>query len=151
MTAAAKPKSARHIPNSAERVLDAPGFVNDYYLNLIDWSSQNVVAVALSNTLYLWNAANGQIVDLMRTRNESDIITSVSWTKDGHFIALGLSDGTTELWDAEAKRALRALSGHAARVSALSWNSSTLSSGSKVHYNSFFRTNFLKGHYDSTS
>ena len=42
----------RHIPQSAERTLDAPDLVDDYYLNLLlDWSSENMLAVALGNTL----------------------------------------------------------------------------------------------------
>ena len=31
-------KVARHIPQTPERILDAPDIINDYYLNLVDWS-----------------------------------------------------------------------------------------------------------------
>jgi cell division cycle protein 20 (cofactor of APC complex) len=37
-------------------VLDAPDIVDDYYLNLLDWSSNNILAVALGSAVYLWNA-----------------------------------------------------------------------------------------------
>jgi len=40
-------KAFRYVPQAPEKILDAPELVNDYYLNLLDWSSQNVVAVAL--------------------------------------------------------------------------------------------------------
>lgn len=40
-------EKGRVIPTSCERVYDAPGIVDDYYLNLVDWSSQNILAVAL--------------------------------------------------------------------------------------------------------
>lgn len=40
-------KQFRQIPTAPERILDAPELVDDYYLNLLDWSSTNVVAVAL--------------------------------------------------------------------------------------------------------
>lgn len=36
-------KQYRHIPTTQERILDAPDLVNDYYLNLLDWSSGNQV------------------------------------------------------------------------------------------------------------
>ena len=36
-------KQFRHVPSSQERILDAPDLVDDYYLNLLDWSSNNVV------------------------------------------------------------------------------------------------------------
>lgn len=48
--------SSRYIPSSPDRILDAPDIINDYYLNLLDWSSSNVVAVALGKVIYLWNA-----------------------------------------------------------------------------------------------
>jgi cell division cycle protein 20 (cofactor of APC complex) len=38
---------SRFIPTNPERILDAPDIVNDYYLNLLDWSSDNIVTVAL--------------------------------------------------------------------------------------------------------
>jgi hypothetical protein len=36
-------KHYRHIPQTQERILDAPDLVDDYYLNLVDWSSSNQV------------------------------------------------------------------------------------------------------------
>lgn len=38
------------------QVLDAPALQDDFYLNLVDWSSQNVLAVGLDNCVYLWSA-----------------------------------------------------------------------------------------------
>uniref|UniRef100_A0A182SAR9 Uncharacterized protein n=1 Tax=Anopheles maculatus TaxID=74869 RepID=A0A182SAR9_9DIPT len=32
---------SRYIPNAPERILDAPEIMNDYYLNLMDWSMDN--------------------------------------------------------------------------------------------------------------
>lgn len=37
----------RIISKTPERILDAPNLIDDYYLNLLDWSSNNVVAVSL--------------------------------------------------------------------------------------------------------
>jgi hypothetical protein len=36
-------KAFRSLPQAPERILDAPELLDDYYLNLLDWSSQNVV------------------------------------------------------------------------------------------------------------
>ena len=52
--------STRHFPQAPDRILDAPDIVNDYYLNILDWSSNNHLAVALGPQVYLWNAANGK-------------------------------------------------------------------------------------------
>lgn len=43
------------------QVLDAPGLQDDFYLNLVDWSSQNVLAVGLENSIYLWNACSSKV------------------------------------------------------------------------------------------
>jgi hypothetical protein len=37
-------KAFRSLPQAPERILDAPELLDDYYLNLLDWSSQNVVS-----------------------------------------------------------------------------------------------------------
>lgn len=49
-------KSTRYIPQAPDRILDAPDIVDDYYLNLIDWNTNNVLAAALGSHVFLWNA-----------------------------------------------------------------------------------------------
>lgn len=39
----------------AEKVLDAPDIKDDYYLNLLDWSSKGVLAIGLSERVYLYS------------------------------------------------------------------------------------------------
>jgi cell division cycle protein 20 (cofactor of APC complex) len=36
-------KHMRHVPTTQERILDAPELMDDYYLNLLDWSCHNIV------------------------------------------------------------------------------------------------------------
>lgn len=57
-TPASVKSSSRYIPQAPDRILDAPDIVDDYYLNLIDWSPNNILAAALGSTVYLWNAGN---------------------------------------------------------------------------------------------
>lgn len=80
--------------------MDAPELVDDYYLNLLDWSGKNVVAVALGTTVYLWHADTGAIHQLMSTYAVGDYITSVAWAPDGEHIALGFNNKELQLWDA---------------------------------------------------
>eukprot|EP00658_Telonema_sp_P-2_P034410 TRINITY_DN25127_c0_g1_i2.p1 TRINITY_DN25127_c0_g1~~TRINITY_DN25127_c0_g1_i2.p1 ORF type:complete len:234 (-),score=55.86 TRINITY_DN25127_c0_g1_i2:139-840(-) len=61
----AKVKPVRYIPQAPERILDAPELLDDFYLNLLDWSQRNVVAIALGQTVYLWNATTGGITQLL--------------------------------------------------------------------------------------
>jgi cell division cycle 20-like protein 1 (cofactor of APC complex) len=51
----------RKISKTPFKVLDAPSLQDDYYLNLVDWSSTNVLAVALANAVYLWSANTSKV------------------------------------------------------------------------------------------
>ena len=54
-------KHIRFIPHFPDKILDAPDLVDDYYLNLLDWNQDNILAVCLAQTVYLWNANTGDI------------------------------------------------------------------------------------------
>lgn len=43
------------------KVLEAPSIQDDFYLNLVDWSCNNMLAVGLQNSVYLWSAAAGSV------------------------------------------------------------------------------------------
>uniref|UniRef100_A0A8R7QFA7 Anaphase-promoting complex subunit 4 WD40 domain-containing protein n=1 Tax=Triticum urartu TaxID=4572 RepID=A0A8R7QFA7_TRIUA len=123
-------KQRRKIPQFAERTLDAPGVVDDYYLNVLDWGSKNVVSVALENTLYLWNASDSSTSELVTVDADYGPITSVSWACEGQHIAVGLNSSDIQLWDTSSNRMLRTLRGvHESRVGSLAWNSSILTTG----------------------
>ena len=86
-------KNFRHVPNAPERILDAPELIDDYYLNLLDWNAENILAVALGDSVYLWNATTGAITPLMQTTGSGCHVTSISWAPRGeHRMAVGTSD-----------------------------------------------------------
>ena len=124
-------KYTRHIPQAPERILDAPELLDDYYLNLLDWSSSNILGVALGDSIYLWNASDGSIQQLMQTSGDNSHVTSLSWVQDGPYMAVGTSDHKVQIWDVEKLKQVRSMSGHRARVSSLSWNGPVLSSGGR--------------------
>ena len=72
-------KKIRYVASSAERILDAPDFQDNFYLNLLDWSKRNVVAIGLGNALYLWNAKSGDTKCLFEC-TQAQYISSVAWT-----------------------------------------------------------------------
>jgi len=74
------------------KVLDAPALQDDFYLNLIDWSSQNFLAVGLSSTVYLWNAGNSKVTKLCDL-GISNSTTSVAWSLKGPNLAVGANNG----------------------------------------------------------
>ncbi|KAF9625209.1 hypothetical protein IFM89_020766 [Coptis chinensis] len=127
----AKPvKPRRSIPQTSERTLDAPEILDDYYLNLLDWSSSNILAIALGNTVYLWDASTASTSELVTVDDENGPVTSVSWAPDGRHIAVGLNNAEVHLWDTASNRRLRTLKGgHRSRVGSLDWNNHILSTG----------------------
>jgi len=121
----------RQISHTPEKILDAPDLLDDYYLNLLDWSSKDILAVALGQTVYLWNAKTGQISQLMQTSGADDYVASLSFSADGTSIAVGTNSAQVRLFDVEKMRVVRTMKGHLARVSSLSWSHHLLSSGSR--------------------
>jgi cell division cycle protein 20 (cofactor of APC complex) len=131
-TNAAAPKHTfRAIASAPERILDAPDMSDDFYLNLLDWSAQNLLAVALGPAVYLWNAQSGSIDLLTELEGTDNIVTSVSWSGDGNFLSIGCNSNDVQLWNVEAKKQLRTMRGHSSRVGALAWNNHVLSSGAR--------------------
>jgi len=111
-------------------VLDAPALQDDYYLNLIDWSTQNFLAVGLASSVYLWNASNSKVTKLCDL-GISDSATSVSWALKGPQLGLGTNSGEVQIWDVNKMKRVRILQGHTNRVGAIAWNSSIVSTGSR--------------------
>jgi len=54
-------KQPREIPKTPYKVLDAPDLQDDFYLNLVDWSSTNFMGVGLGTCVYLWNASTSRV------------------------------------------------------------------------------------------
>lgn len=133
-----KKVTQRVIPSAPERILDAPEFRDDYYLNLIDWSSNNFLAVALNREVYLWKAPGGEISQLMSMDDASSspssgYITSTSWIGNkGPILAIGNSNNVVELWDVNRQTRVRNMKSHTSRVGSLSWNQHVLTSGSRT-------------------
>ncbi|KAK2822291.1 hypothetical protein Q5P01_022356 [Channa striata] len=124
-------KPTRKISKIPFKVLDAPELQDDFYLNLVDWSSLNVLSVGLGTCVYLWSACTSQVTRLCDLSVEGDSVTSVGWSERGNLVAVGTHKGYVQIWDAAAGKKLSVLEGHTARVGALAWNADQLSSGSR--------------------
>ncbi|KAF4117942.1 fizzy-related protein homolog [Onychostoma macrolepis] len=124
-------KPMRKISKIPFKVLDAPELQDDFYLNLVDWSSLNVLSVGLGTCVYLWSACTSQVTRLCDLSVEGDSVTSVGWSERGSLVAVGTHKGLVQIWDAAAGKKLSVLEGHTARVGALAWNVDQLSSGSR--------------------
>ena len=119
----------RSIPKLPFRVLDAPQLQDDFYLNVVDWSSSNILSVGLGENVYLWDASSNKVTPLCSF--EGELVSSLSWAPSGMHLAVGTTSGKVLLYDITRNNAFRTLQGHTGRVGALSWNNWMLSSGSR--------------------
>ncbi|XP_016575623.1 protein FIZZY-RELATED 3 isoform X3 [Capsicum annuum] len=124
------PKPPRKVPKTPHKVLDAPALQDDFYLNLVDWSSQNVLAVGLGTCVYLWTASNSRVTKLCDL-GPTDSVCSVQWTREGSYISIGTSLGQVQVWDGTQCKKVRIFGGHQTRTGVLAWSSRILSSGSR--------------------
>ncbi|KAF3481282.1 WD-repeat containing protein slp1 [Arthroderma uncinatum] len=120
----------RRVQTAPDRVLDAPGLVDDYYLNLLDWSSGNQVAIGLERNVYVWSAESGGVSSLLETPADT-YVSSVKWSGDGAYVGVGLGTGEVQIWDVEEGTKLRSMFGHETRVGVMGWNKHTLSTGAR--------------------
>ncbi|PVV05364.1 hypothetical protein BB560_000118 [Smittium megazygosporum] len=118
----------RRILTNPDRILDAPGLLDDFYLNLMDWSADNTLAVALERNVYLWDASSGDVTTLCETANNSTV-SSIKWSQDGAYLSIASSDGDVQIWDVQSRIKVRSMIGRQDRAGTLSWNNHILSSG----------------------
>lgn len=121
-------KKTRKIAKVPYRVLDAPSLADDFYYDLIDWSSTDMLAVALGKSIFLTNNSTGEVFHLCDTDMD---FTSLNWVGAGSHLAVGQKNGLVDIYDVTKKKCIRTMSGHSDRVSCLSWNNYILSSGSR--------------------
>lgn len=127
---AVSPKRIRRVPRAPVKVLDAPRLADDFYLNLVHWSSLNCVAVGLSSIVYSWNANTASVEKVADTQGFGSV-SSVQWSRSGKLLAVGTTRGVVSLRDAETGQEVRRYVDHKGRVAVSSWSATTLATGCK--------------------
>ncbi|KAI6098713.1 WD40-repeat-containing domain protein [Pisolithus sp. B1] len=131
-------RQPRAVCKTPYRVLDAPDLADDFYLNLVDWSTTNILGVGLGARVYLWTAFNAAVAKLCDLSNVGDTVSSVAWVQKGTILAVGTLSGRLHIYDAPSLSLIRSYNpAHSRRIGALSWNADVLSSGSRdrmVHH-----------------
>ena len=132
----------RKISIKPYKELPAPNLMDDFYLNLLDWSSKNLIAVGCTSSVILWNNNKTQSETLFTydnieqnnnqtNENINKYVSSLIWSEDGEKLAVGNSMGLVELNDINKKTLISSYKGHSYRVGVVSWNKNIISSGSK--------------------
>ena len=77
------------IPKQAFKILDAPGLVDNFYMNILDWSAKNFIGISLQNEVFLWKnkSSYGEVVKLAELFN--NVYCSIKFCTAGEHIACG--------------------------------------------------------------
>lgn len=126
-----KPRPTRKIAKIPYKILDAPSLVDDFYLNLLDWSSSNHISIGLQHAVYIWSAVTNKATKLHETATTESTICSVAWNQPSTYLAIGESNGRVKIYDVESGKMTREMLGHTSRVGSISWNGNLLSTGSR--------------------
>ena len=112
-------------------VLTAPDLIDDLYLNLVDWSSTDILGIGIGPRVCLRNMKTAEVTTLCDL-GQHDHITSLNWVNEGSHLAVGTSQGHIQIWDATSCKRLRDYTNaHSGRVGALAWYQGTITSGSR--------------------
>ncbi|CAJ1958648.1 unnamed protein product [Cylindrotheca closterium] len=120
------------VSNKAFKILDAPDITDDFYMDHISWNKDNVLAVVLANTVYLYDYVASNSFELATyDQGRADYPSAVSWCNsndNSRFLAVG-TNSSVDIWDTQSGQKHRNLRGHQGRVTSLSWNQHCLTTG----------------------
>lgn len=123
-------KNVIGLPSDPFKVLDVPGVEDDYYSNLLSWSARDKIAVALDNTVYLFDYRTADIATFYEAY-KLEKVTSLTFDPSGERLAMGNVLGQVSVWDVERGREVLCVDRHVDRVSCLDWGDRGLLSGSR--------------------
>ena len=117
------------IPSEPVRILDTPGVDDNYYVNVLGWSSRDAIGVSLDNVVYLLHCSGTAFDQVYEA--EGDSPTSLAFDPSGDRVAVGNDRGRLMVFDAATLQQVSAVSVCQERVGCLEWGGSGLLSGSK--------------------
>jgi cell division cycle 20-like protein 1 (cofactor of APC complex) len=124
----------KNISKNPYKVLDAPNLKDDFYLHLLDWSINDVLAVGLENTVYFWEGKTSAVRLAKQFNNEK--VTAVAWTPDGSKLIIGTQTGKINILDSIKNISIKQYQNHRERIGVVApipINSNLFSTGSQDH------------------
>lgn len=126
------------------KVLEAPALLDDYYLSLVTWSKNNVIAVGLEDSVYFFNFLSNSVRKHFTvpttghssrmfgsTNDASSYVCSLTFEDSGNTLAVGDSLGQIHITDVEKNKVISSSFSHTSRIGSLHWQENLLISGSR--------------------
>lgn len=132
-----KPENKNIIKNDRStkpyKELTVGKLLDDFYLNLLDWSSKNIIGVGCTYSVLIFNNNNSQSSKLFEYASHSSdkYVSSLIWNDTGDKLAVGNSEGCVEIYDINRSQKISSFNSHHERVGVVAWNGNIISSGSK--------------------
>lgn len=97
-------KYARRIPKTPKKILDAPGILDDFYMDILDWSATDLISISLLNSVYLWknNVKQNSVSKLVEL--DDGCYCAVKFSTDGSLLAGGEDSGDLHIYDMETQK-----------------------------------------------
>ena len=118
-------KILKNISTKAYKILDAPGIIDDYYLNLLDWGNNGIISLGIKERIYLWSNTTTKINQLCNYESGNNV-GALLWSQKTDFLAVGKYDGSLDVWDTEKNMIINSFKDHYNRVNVISWNTNRL-------------------------
>ncbi|EGR32016.1 hypothetical protein IMG5_098520 [Ichthyophthirius multifiliis] len=138
-------KKRRKIGHNPIKILDAPGLADDFYIDVLDWSCQSIIGIALGQCIYTLNTQSGNINKLCENQSFSSLFqvqngpfpsfyTSVKWNpNNGNLLAIGNTQGIIDIHDIQKNIVVRKINLQKERIGCMDFcsNGNILAAGCK--------------------
>jgi cell division cycle 20-like protein 1 (cofactor of APC complex) len=105
-----------------DRSVEAPDLEDDFYINILDWSQKNVIAVSLASNVHLWDFTTGKKTVMLRcSDNDNEGVSCLKWSPDGANLLVGNENGVCQVFDPHSLTQVASLRNQDSRVGIAAW------------------------------
>jgi cell division cycle protein 20 (cofactor of APC complex) len=126
-------KTRHNIPQDPSRIIDIPGYIDDYASKPVDWSVEDHLLVALPDGVYIFSVENGDAFKLHCSENERETVSAVTFSPEGRHAAMGTHDGRILIYDIAEEALVNSYEDDDAieKVASLEWSENGLLAAAK--------------------
>ncbi|KAM3132530.1 hypothetical protein pb186bvf_015343 [Paramecium bursaria] len=114
----------RKIENCPIKVLDAPGLEDDFYQDTLHWGHNNMIAVGLQRSVFVYNVSTQKVSKLAPQQSvtqDQAYYTAVQWNTNAGLLAIGCFDGFLNFYDINKMSLYQKHQFSKKRISCITW------------------------------